>query len=140
MSTRAIVLAGVAYGVIGVGTAELARHATGAAVAFWRNTAWVLSAIVVAWHLWSAQFRRGLAALKAVAEVGLGAAVGGFLLALGGPVRSHWNAPDRGRVLLSLLAFPAFMAIAAMLGALVAGYAMRRAIKQQQQRRDVDFR
>ena len=124
-SVRAILLGGVAYGVIGVATAELAGRASGFGVAFWRYAAWVLSAVVVVWHLRAAQFRRGLTTFRSAGEVALGAAVGGVLLALGGPVRSHWSAPDRDRVLLSLVLFPAFMAGAAMIGALVVGFVAR---------------
>ncbi|HJQ19439.1 MAG TPA: hypothetical protein VJ867_03750 [Gemmatimonadaceae bacterium] len=110
-----VLVAGVAYGVVGLATAALAARG---ATTFWRLTAWALSAAVIVVHLWLA-YRERRVIVRSAAEVAAGAAVGGFLLALGGPVRSHWGAAGQGRALASLIAFPAFMAIAAFVAALL---------------------
>jgi len=124
-ATRAILVTGVAYGLIGVATAVLAQHADSlTGVKFWRFTAWVLSAVVLVAHIWVAN-RRQLSSPPPAIEVALGGALGGFLLALGGPVYSHWNLPDRGRVLLSLLSFPLFMSVLALIAALIIGVVLR---------------
>ncbi|HMC56367.1 MAG TPA: hypothetical protein VKH19_14395 [Gemmatimonadaceae bacterium] len=124
LSVRRVLVAAVAYAVIGVGTSQLdAPIASG--LRPWRYAAWVLSAVVLLLHSWRA--RHVSSTIRAAIEVALGAAVGGFLLALGGPVRSHWSSHDRTWSLLSMILFPAFMGVAAFIAALVLGYLSRRA-------------
>ena len=117
-----VLVAGVAYALAGLVPAELARYgwSTG-----WRLTSWAISGVIIMLHLIIA-YRYRPRVLNAAIEVAIGAAVGGVLLAAGGPVRSHWDAPDRSRVLLSLALFPLIMGVAAFVAALVLGYVLRR--------------
>ena len=99
-------LAGLLYVVAGAVTAELARTAgTPGMAKFWRLAAWPLSLAVFLGHTGYEWARR--APVRAAYHVALGAALGGWLLAAVGPVRSHWGAPDFTRAaLLSLLVWP----------------------------------
>jgi hypothetical protein len=126
LSVRHIVFAGIAYAVIGVGTSQLDPGPTGRGIPFWRLAAWLLSGAVLLLHTWDVRWRRGLLVARSAFEVALGAALGGFLLALGGPVRSHWASADRSRALWSLLAFPVFMGVVAFVAAIVVASLLRR--------------
>jgi hypothetical protein len=128
MSAKRILIAGVAYGVIGIATAFLAGDAGSAAgVKGWRWAAWVLSAIVVALHIAQVFLRLRTPLLRGAIEVGLGAAVGGLLLAIAGPVRSHWGAPDFVRsALLSIPLWPLLLGLPTFGVALVSGYVLAR--------------
>ena len=126
LSARHIVFAGIAYAVIGVGTSQLDQGPTGRGIPFWRLAAWLLSGAVLLLHTWDVRWRRNIVVSRSALEVALGAALGGFLLALGGPVRSHWSSGDRARVLLSLMSFPLFMGVAAFVAAIVVASLLRR--------------
>ena len=97
-----ILLAGLAYVAIG-------RFFPNPAVdnRWWRLGAWVLSAIVLVGHLLYEQRRDGIASHVA-RKVALGAAIGGFGLALGamlhaGGVTRQWT--------IALIAWPLLLAI-----------------------------
>lgn len=112
---RAALLAGVLYVGLGFLTAELAQRAGSPTMArFWRLSAWPLSLVVFLGHL--AYERRRRPALPGAWHVAVGAALGGFLLAVVGPVRSHWGQADFFRsALLSLPVWPVITGIPAFL-------------------------
>jgi hypothetical protein len=122
-----VLLASVAYVVIGVGTAALAGIATSpAGVKGWRLAAWLLSLAVFGIHVASARRRPG-GRSSAALEVALAVALGAFGVAALGPVRSHWGEPHLMRVaLLSLIAWPLLTGVPAFGAALVAGYLIDR--------------
>ena len=123
------VAAGIAYPLLGVATAELARAASTAQWrTAWRLAAWLLSLATFVLHLAWERGRLRSAARAAAAHVALGVALGAFLLALAGPVRSHWGAADFPRAtLLSLPLWPVITGIPAYVVALVLCVALERA-------------
>lgn len=122
--TRAwpLLMAAVAYLLIGAGTAALAGMTSSpAGVKGWRLAAWLLSLGVVARHFTSER-RHGQRALNVAARVALGVALGALLLAAFGPVRTHWGEPSRFEVAaLSLVASPLLTGLPAFLVALIGG-------------------
>ena len=122
--TRAwtILLACVAYVVVGSGTAILAGVATSpAGVKAWRFIAWLLSLVVFAIHF--AMERRVDERPRRVAiRVAAAVALGAFGVALLGPVRSHWGEAHLPRLIaLSLIAWPVLAGVPAFVVALLAG-------------------
>ena len=122
-----ILLAGLLYAAIGVGTAALSGMASSpAGVRAWRYAAWLLSGSVFLWHIMAARPRRGNF-VGAAAQVALGVALGALLLAALGPVRAHWGGANRGRlVLLSIVLWPLLTGLPAFLVALGAEYLIGR--------------
>ena len=112
---RAVLLAGVAYLLIGITFASLGGRAP-------RLAAWVLSAVVFAVHVWFEHRRRrppGTTAFHASLAVALGA----FALALAALA----HAPARlGSHLLALVLWPLITGVPAFLAALVAAAVLAR--------------
>ena len=123
---RAVLLAGIAYLVIGFVTAVLARGSP-AAVTGWRLVAWVLSALVFVSHVAVAQRQRDRSPVVAAVEVAVAVGLGALGLAIVGPVRSHWNDPNVMRVaLLSVVLWPLLTGLPAFVVALAGGHSIRR--------------
>jgi hypothetical protein len=119
-----MVVVGVAYVTIGVATAALSRTVGSATAASgWRLSAWGLSAAVFLCHAVLARPRAGSGIVSAATQVALAAGIGALLLAVVGPVRSHWAEPNRARlVLLSVIAWPLLTGLPAFAAALGAEY------------------
>lgn len=111
---RAVLLATLAYVVIGLATAALAGAASSVAGGkAWRLAAWVLSLVVFLAHIVVAR-RHGTKRRSAAIEVAVAVAFGAFLLALAGPVRRHWSDPNRRNVVaLSLFLWPVLTGVPA---------------------------
>lgn len=118
-----ILLAGVAYVVVGIGTAMLAGVASSpTGVQGWRLAAWLLSLGVFGVHLVIERRRheyRPGAARKIALQVALAVALGALGVAALGPMRSHWGEPHVLRLaLLSLVAWPVLTGVPAFAVAL----------------------
>ena len=115
-----VLVAGIVYVTIGVVTATLDAP---------RLVAWVLSGAVFLGHAIVARPRDGRSLVSAAMHVALGAAVGAFLLALVGPVRSHWAEPNHARLLLlSIVAWPLLTGLPAFAVALAVEHFIARMI------------
>jgi len=123
-----MLLVAVAYPVIGIVTAELSSVASSPRMStVWRLSAWVLSLIAFVSHVLYEQFRLRSGVRAGATHVAMAVALGAFLLAAAGPVRSHWGAADFWRVsVLSLPLWPILTGVPAFLAALVAGAVLRR--------------
>ena len=123
---RVAILAGVAYFIVGRGSAELDPFVPDTARFAWRLASWVLSAIVFATHIGFERRRLGSApralALHTSAAVGLG----GFLLAVAAMVHASIVEPQtsHSRFVLALALWPIITAVPAFVVALVAGALM----------------
>ena len=112
---RAVLAAGLLYLVIGLGTADLARHSGGA----WRLVAWAASAVVFLAHI--AYERTRLRSLPAAAALhaALAVALGAFGLALAATLRAAATGNYRGAFALALVAWPVMTGVAAFAAAWV---------------------
>jgi len=117
----------VAYVVIGVGFAALAKPAAPTHVRLWRLSAWVASAAVGAAHIAYGHYRLSNSP-RVTALHGAGAvALGAFGLALAANV--HWlfvGIQGRRPPLLALPIWPVLTALPAFLAALVAAAVLAR--------------
>jgi hypothetical protein len=112
---------GLLYTLVGYGTGELAR-AFPPMGNLWRFAGWALSFVVFGAHLWYERRRLAKPAMTAALHVAIAVALGAFVLAIVGPVRSHWGADDFApAALLSLLLWPIVTAVPAFIVALFAG-------------------
>ena len=132
---RTVLLAGAAYFVVGIATAALAGMASSpSGVKGWRLVAWLLSLAIFSVHF-AIERRRSTRGVSVAVRVALGVALGAFVLAAVGPLRSHWSDPSRMKVaLLSLVAWPVLTGIPAFLVALVASSVLDRATAAQKTR------
>ncbi|HEY3135167.1 MAG TPA: hypothetical protein VGL29_03860 [Blastocatellia bacterium] len=125
---RATIVAGIAYFVVGYGSAALDPSVPDKARFAWRLSAWVVSAAVFAAHIGYEHFRLAdsprAIALHSAAAVALGA----FLLAAAATVRSAVSASyaPHWRFLLALVVWPVITGVPAFVVALVAGAALAR--------------
>jgi hypothetical protein len=113
---RAAVLFGIGYSVTSVVLALPSTHAQ-----LWRFAAWGAAGVLLSMHVAYERFRLGNAPLTAALHVGLGAAIGGFGIALTANVHSVLvAAPSRNLSLLrlSLVFWPVITALPAFLVAL----------------------
>ena len=118
----AALLAGVAYFVIGKVFALPADHARA-----WRLAAWVVSGGVYAAHIAYEHFRRRDSLRLTASRVALGVALGAFGLAVAGMMHSYSaTSAVRPAWLLALVLWPAFTAVPAFVGALIAGAVLAR--------------
>ncbi|HSQ30423.1 MAG TPA: hypothetical protein VLN49_11270 [Gemmatimonadaceae bacterium] len=118
MRVWTILVAGVAYVVVGIGTALLAGAASSpTGVQAWRLAAWLLSLAVFGVHLAIERGRhehRPGAARHIASQVALAVALGALGVAALGPMRSHWREPHMVRLaLLSLVAWPVLTGVPA---------------------------
>ena len=93
----------------------------------WRLAAWTVSAAAYAAHIWYEQFRLRTSPRVTALHVTTAVAIGAFALAVAGMLHSlSTTSAIRPAWLLALVLWPAFTAVPAFLGALVAGTALRR--------------
>lgn len=122
-----MLLVALAYVVIGVGFADLAKSPDPEQVRLWRLAAWVASAAAAAVHIGYEHYRLG-SSPRAVALHAAGAvALGAFGLALAANV--HWlvtATPGQRAPLLALPVWPVITAVPAFLGALAAAAVLGR--------------
>ena len=120
---RAIFLVGLAYLVIGLGTADLARLSGGA----WRLVAWATSAGVFLAHLGYERGRLRSAPATTALHAALAVALGAFGLALAATLRAAAAGSYRGAFALALVAWPAMTGVVSFVAAwvmvTVAGFA-----------------
>lgn len=109
-----VLVATLAYVTIGLATAALAGAASSVGgVKAWRVAAWMLSIVVFLMHIYTAR-HRGAGRRSAALEVAAAVALSAFILALAGPVRSHWNDTNRRNVVaLSLFLWPVLTGVPA---------------------------
>jgi hypothetical protein len=113
---RAAILFGLGYAFAGVAFAIPSTH-----VQFWRLAAWGVSGVLLAMHVAYERFRMESRPLAAASHVGLGAAIGGFGIAVGANVHSLLAAtPSKNQpmLLLSLGIWPVVTGLPAFLVAL----------------------
>jgi len=124
---RTVLLASAAYIVVGIATAALAGMASSpSGVKAWRLAAWLLSLAIFGVQI-AIERRRRLGRVSVAVSVALAVAIGAFVLAALGPLRSHWGDPSRLKLaLLSLVAWPVLTGIPAFLVALTAGFFLDR--------------
>ncbi len=113
---RAVLVAGLLYLVIGLGTADLARLSGGA----WRLVAWATSLAVFLAHIAYERGRLRSAPATAAAHAALAVAAGAFGLALAATLRAAAAGNFRGGFALALVAWPAITGVAAFVAAWVA--------------------
>ena len=83
-----IILAGVAYAVVGIGLTEMSKHFATDQFRAWRLAAWVVSAVIFAGHFLYEQFRVKQRSLNVALDLGLAVALGAFLLALAATIHA----------------------------------------------------
>jgi len=118
-----VLLVALAYPIVGVLTGAAAQSAPSlSARTAWRLAGWVLSFIVFASHVVYEHRRSSSGTTAAALRVAGAVAIGAFVLAAVGPVRSHWATDRFWRVsVLSLALWPAITGMPAFLVALLAG-------------------
>ena len=113
------------YAVVGVVTAALARSPQ--VTTFWRLAAWLLSLVAFLSHIAYEHFRLRNNARTLALHVATAVALGGFVLAAAGPVRTYWGRPRFWQVsVLSLVLWPILTGVPAFLAALVAAFILGR--------------
>jgi hypothetical protein len=113
---RATVLFGISYAVTSVALAIPSTHAQ-----LWRFAAWGVAGVLLAMHVVYERFRLQNPPLAAAAHVGLGAAIGGFGIALAANIHAVVvAAPSRNLAMmrLSLAIWPVVTGLPAFLVAL----------------------
>lgn len=119
---RAAILLGGVYCLIGIVFALPADH-----VRAWRLAAWLVSGVVYVAHIGYEHFRLRNAPRLAALHVATAVAVGALGLAVAGMLHSLSIAPViRPAWLVALVLWPAFTALPAFVGALVAGAVLSR--------------
>ena len=117
-----VILIGVLYGVIGIVFALPSNQ-----VRMWRLAAWVTSAALYAAHIAYEHFRLRNSPRFTALHVAVAVAIGAFALAVAGMIHSLSTASTiRPAWLLALVLWPAFTAVPAFIGALVAGAVLSR--------------
>jgi hypothetical protein len=122
VSAWMLLMAGVAYFLVGAGTSMLAGMASSpGAVKGWRLVAWLLSLGVFGVHF-ARERRHQDRALAVAVRVALAVAIGALGLAAFGPLRTHWGEPSRLKLaVLSLVAWPLLTGVPAFFVALIGG-------------------
>ena len=119
---RAVLVAGIAYIVIGRSFTLPTDH-----MQAWRLGAWAICGIIYAVHICYEHFILRHPPRALAVHVAIGVAIGGFGLAVAGMIHSLSSAPGiRPAWILALVLFPAFTAVPAFVGALVAATLLRR--------------
>jgi len=122
-ATRAMVLLGVFYCVVGLVSGSLAgRAASHQALVAWRWAAWVISAIAFGAHIVYEQVRLHTSPRITALHVSCAAGLGAFGLAVAANIHGLTVSPGRPSLLmvLSLVIWPVMTAVAAFVVALVA--------------------
>lgn len=127
---RQIVVGGFAYAAIGVVTGGLAGSAASIpARDAWRLAGWILSFVVFVGHLAHERIRVGSAPVTAARRAAAAVALGAFLLAAAGPVRSYWGTERFWRITaLSLVLWPIVTGIPAFVVGFVVATTHRRVV------------
>lgn len=122
-----ILLAGVAYLLIGIGTSMLAAEVSSSVGGkAWRLAAWLLSLVVFGVHL-DIERGRDSRRVRVAARVATAVAIGAFGVAALGPLRMHWSEPARLKlVMLSLVAWPVLTGVPAFVVALLGSIGLDR--------------
>src|SRR5437773_6638388 len=125
---RAMALAAVAYVVIGIVFAALAKSADVNYVRLWRLAAWVASAAVAAAQIAYEHYRLASSPRATALHAAGAVALGAFGLALAANVHSWFSATPghQSRLLLALVAWPVITALPAFVAALVAAVVLAR--------------
>jgi hypothetical protein len=125
---RPLLLASIAYGVVGIVTARLSGAASAQQVrAAWRITGWLLALAVFSGHLVFEHLRVGAPLRTMAGRVAAAVALGALALAVLGPVRAYWGASGFGRAFaLSIVMWPIVTGIPALLAALAMGWILKR--------------
>jgi len=125
---RAAVIAGVAYVVVGYGSAVLDPSVPNGARFVWRLAAWAVSAAVFAAHIGYEHVRLGNPPRTMALHTAAAVALGAFLLAAAATVHAAMVASHAPywRFLLALVLWPIITALPAFLAALVAGAVLAR--------------
>lgn len=119
---RAALLAGIGYAAIGITFGLPASHAKA-----WRLAAWLVSALIFSIHIAREHFKHRQPAGPLARHVGIGVAIGGFLLAFVGAGHSFaTTATIRPLWFVALVAWPAITAVPGFVVALVAGMVLGR--------------
>lgn len=113
---RVVLLAGILYLVIGLGTAALARQSG----ARWRLAAWVISAAVFATHIAYEHFRLHSPPRRTALSAALAVALGAFGLAVAATIHAVAAASYRANFAVALVAWPLLTAVPAYAVALAA--------------------
>jgi hypothetical protein len=123
-STRAIVLVGVFYAIVGVVFAWPVNH-----VRAWRLAAWLVSAAAFAVHIGYESFRARAVPSRAAVRVASAVALGAFGLAVSATIHSFVVASSgqhRRLVMLALAIWPIMTGVPAFVVALAAGFVLAR--------------
>ncbi len=116
-----VILAGVLYPVVGIASAALAEEAASQQMQFfWRLSAFGISGVLLAAHVAYEHFRLRDNARVTAWHASLGAAIGGFLLALMANIHDMGSASGyRPRMLIAFMAWPLLTSVPAFVVALV---------------------
>jgi hypothetical protein len=119
---RAVLLAGLLYGLIGLTFGAAADRALTTQGRFeWRLAAWLVSGVVFAVHIAYVQLRLRPSPAFTALQVSFGAALGALVLAVAATIHALWiGASNLGVFGLALLVWPAATAVPAFVAALVA--------------------
>src|SRR5215510_613717 len=123
---RRVILIGAAYSVIGFVFGALDAASVFSQSRLWRFSAWAVSAAVFAAHIGYERFRLGNSIALTALHAALGAAVGGFGLAVEATVHALQTANYRSAYLVALVLWPVITGIPAFLVALVFGVVLAR--------------
>jgi hypothetical protein len=117
-----VTLVGIAYFLIGYGTALVDPVVPDRLRFPWRLMAWVLSGLTFSAHIWHQHFRRGTSPRKTASQVAAAVAVGAFLLAFAATAHAILvqTQTPLWRYALALVLWPIITAVPAFVVALVA--------------------
>jgi hypothetical protein len=117
---RTAILFGAMYAVIGLALAAPANSAPADQVRIWRLTAWVISALAFAAHLWHEHFRVRNSPLTTAVHTSLAVALGAFGLAASANVHALWVGSSHQRLLtFALVGWPVLTGVPAFVVALI---------------------
>jgi hypothetical protein len=122
LAYRAVLLAGLLYGVIGLTFGAAAGSALTTQGRFeWRLAAWLVSGAVFAAHIAYVQLRLRPSPAFTALQASLGAALGALVLAMAATIHALWiGASSLSAFGLALLVWPVATAVPAFVAALVA--------------------
>ena len=124
LALRAVLVAGLLYGVIGLAFGAAANGALTSQGRFgWRLAAWVVSGVVFAAHIAHLQLRTRLrpSPVFTALQASFGAALGALVLAVAATFHALWvGGSNLSAFGLALVVWPAATAVAAFVAALVA--------------------
>ncbi|HEY8224318.1 MAG TPA: hypothetical protein VIG25_03500 [Pyrinomonadaceae bacterium] len=127
-SAGKVVLVGIAYFLIGYGSALLDPFVPDQLRFPWRLTAWVLSGVTFAAHIAHEVFRLRNPPLKTASQAAAAVAIGAFLLAIGATTHAFLvqSGTPRWRFFLALVLWPIITAVPAFLVAFIAAAVLSR--------------